>query len=173
MNPLEQPLDTAFKRVNSIAPHLIETLLPLASAWLAQQELQIENTGVPLAPQQFKDARAIGVVHPGRVRLLRVEQVPAPAHPVLAAAAAASNLISFATAGLTARYGIFIRSDCWGKRELLVHELVHTMQYERLGGITEFLRPYLLECLTPPGYPHGPLEREAILKTRTICILPA
>ena len=44
----------------------------------------------------------------------------------------------------------------------MAHELVHTTQYERLGGIEAFLRPYLLECLSAPGYPHGPMEQEAI-----------
>ncbi len=59
------------------------------------------------------------------------------------------------------RYGIFIRSDCWGEHGLVAHELAHTAQYERLGGIRPFLRQYLLECLTI-GYPAAPMEQEAI-----------
>ena len=70
--------------------------------------------------------------------------------------------MSVTTEGLTLRYGIFIRADRWGRRLLVAHELVHTAQYERLGGFEAFLRPYLIECLTPPGYPNGPMEREAI-----------
>jgi len=58
------------------------------------------------------------------------------------------------------RYGIFIRSDCWGERRLVVHELVHTWQYERLGGFRPFLQQYLHECITI-GYPAAPLEQEA------------
>jgi hypothetical protein len=61
---------------------------------------------------------------------------------------------------MTLRYGIFVRSDCWGDRRLLVHELVHVAQYERLGGFRAFLRQYLQECITP-GYPFGELEQEA------------
>jgi len=80
----------------------------------------------------------------------------------LAAAAAATGLISSFTGGMALRYGIFVRADYWGQRSVVVHELVHTGQYERLGGFEQFLRPYLLECLTPPGYPHGPMEQEAV-----------
>jgi hypothetical protein len=61
------------------------------------------------------------------------------------------------TIGLTLRYGIFIRADCWGERRLVVHELVHTLQYERLGGFMPFLQQYLHECITI-GYPAAPME---------------
>jgi hypothetical protein len=55
-----------------------------------------------------------------------------------------------------------VRSDFRGDRRLVIHELAHTRQYERLGGIRPFLREYLYECLVTPGYPFGPLEQEAI-----------
>ena len=54
----------------------------------------------------------------------------------------------------------FIHSDCWDQRRLVVHELAHTMPYERLGSIEAFLRQYLHECLTI-GYPEAPMEQEA------------
>ena len=38
---------------------------------------------------------------------------------------------------------------------------VHVMQYERFGGIEAFLKEYVKEVAFDPGYPHGPLEREA------------
>jgi len=44
---------------------------------------------------------------------------------------------------------------------LVVHELAHTWQYERLGGLRPFLKQYLYECLVAPGYPFGHLEQEA------------
>jgi hypothetical protein len=46
-------------------------------------------------------------------------------------------------------------------RRLVVHELVHVMQYERFGGIEAFLKEYVKEVAFDPGYPHGPLEQEA------------
>jgi hypothetical protein len=79
----------------------------------------------------------------------------------LKTAAAAIQFLTPATRGLALRYGIFVRSDCWGDRALVAHELAHTAQYERLGGIQAFLRQYLTECLTV-GYPEGPMEQEAI-----------
>ena len=68
------------------------------------------------------------------------------------------------TRGLTLNYGIFIRSDCWADRLLIVHELAHVAQYERLGGILPFLRKYLFECLTV-GYAAAALELEATAVT--------
>ena len=155
--------------MNIITQQEFEMLLPLASAWAAEQERTILQTGVVLTESQLIDARHVGVVQPELVRLLRVEQIPTPTHPALVVAATATGLISPTTKGLTIRYGIFIRADCWGLRPLVVHELVHTRQYERLGGFEGFLRPYLLECFTPPGYPHGPMEQEAISISSRLC----
>jgi hypothetical protein len=154
--------------ISMITREQFEILLPLAAAWAAEQERAILQAGVALTESQLADARRVGVVQPERVRLLRVIRIPAPTHPILAAAATATNLISPATAGLTLRYGIFVRADCWGQRLLVMHELVHTSQYERLGGFEAFLRPYLLECITPPGYPYGPMEQEAITTSETL-----
>ncbi len=144
-----------------------EELLPLAAAWAEQQEAHILATGIPLSPSQSSDARQIGVAHPERVRLLTVPTIPTPQHPILRAAGEATELISPFTAGLTLRYGIFIRSDCDGDRFLVAHELVHTAQYERLGSISAFLRQYLHECLTL-GYLNSPLEQEAILTSERL-----
>jgi hypothetical protein len=152
-----------------ITPQEFEMLLPLASAWAAEQERAILESGVALTEPQLADARQVRVAHPERVRLLRVVQIPFPAHPELAAAARATNLICPSTQGLTLRYGIFVRADSWGQRPLIVHELVHTSQYERLGGFDAFLRRYLLECITPPGYPHGPMEQEAVTTAGKLC----
>ena len=68
--------------------------------------------------------------------------------------------------GLTLRYAVFIREDWWQKQsaqkqlEFVVHELVHTHQYERLGGIEPYLRQYLSER-QKFSYPNNPLEMEA------------
>lgn len=144
-----------------ITPQQFEMLLPLACTWAEEQERIILDSGTSLTEAELVDAKRVGVAAPERIRLLRVAAIPSPRHPALAAASTITGLISSNTAGLTVRYGIFIRSDCWGDRSLVAHECVHTMQYERLGGFQGFLRPYLLECITPPGYPYGPLEQEA------------
>lgn len=137
-----------------------EKLLPLAAEWAAEQEERILREGVPLSEAELADARAAGVREPERVRLLQVDAIPAPAHPILKTAYAAINFLAAKPRGLTVRYGIFVRSDCRHDRHLLLHELVHTAQYEKLGGIASFLRRYLFECSTI-GYRQSPMEQEA------------
>jgi hypothetical protein len=156
------------RHTNMITQEQFAVLLPLACAWAEEQERIILRDGVPLSPVQTSDAVRIGVAHPERVSLLKVARVPVPEHPALRAAAEATQLISPRTGGLTLRYGIFIRTDCWGDRRLVFHELVHTLQYERLGGFQQFLQQYLYECVTI-GYPAAPMEQEAVNTTARLC----
>jgi hypothetical protein len=145
-----------------------KVLIPLACAWALEQESTILRDGVPLSPAQAMDAKSINVVHPEKIRLLKVVRIPVPENPALRDAASAIQLISPRTGGLTLRYGIFIRANCWDDRRSVFHELVHTLQYERLGGIQQFLRQYLFECITV-GYPAAPLEQEAVSTTARLC----
>jgi len=146
-----------------------EAALLLGCLWAQEQEALILRSGVALTDAQLLDAERVGVIHAQAVRLLQIDMIRPPNHPTLNALAVATGLISPATFGLTLRYGIFIRQDHWLNRRLVVHELVHTMQYERFGGIQPFLREYLAECLNPPGYPHGALETEAFRLARAVC----
>ena len=146
-----------------------DKLLPLATKWAAAVETRILREGVPLSKQGLADARSLGVCKPERVRLLGLESVPTPTDLTLKTAVAAIQFLTPAIRGLALRYGIFVRSDCWCERRLIAHELVHTAQYERLGGIRPFLRQYLTECLTV-GYPAAPMEQEAIAIARSLDI---
>lgn len=148
--------------------HEFETLLPLACAWAEEQEARILRVGVPLTPGQVADAKRIGVASPERVRLRVVDEIPLPENPALRSAAEATGLISPLTIGVTLRYGIFVRSDFWGERRLVVHELAHVAQYERLGGFRLFLERYLFECITH-GYPDAPMEQEAKAVEKELC----
>jgi len=152
-----------------ITPEQFALLLPLACKWAEEQEQVILRDGVAPSDFQLADARNVGVVHPERIRLLLVNQIPMPEQPTLHAAAKATQLITPYTVGLTLRYGIYIRSDCWTNRQLIIHEFVHTAQYERLGGFFPFLRQYLHECVTI-GYPAAPMEQEAINTAARMCI---
>ena len=145
-----------------------EKLIPLAAGWAAEQERLILRDGVPLNEEETADAEEIGVQDPDRVRLLSLDVVPTPQDPILRAAAAAIHFLTPETRGLTLQYAIFIRSDCWRNRSLIAHELVHTAQYERFGGILPFLDQYLFECITI-GYPDAPLEQEAIEVAARVC----
>ncbi len=138
----------------------LKLLLPLACKWAEEQESLILRDGVGLTDAQVRDGQRIGIKSPERVRLRVVNEIPTPTNPLLRAAGEQTGLISPFTIGLTLRYGIFIRADHGGERRLVIHELTHTAQYERLGGFIGFLSAYLDECLTV-GYPNGPLEQEA------------
>lgn len=144
----------------------LDLLIPLATRWAEEQEALVLQTGCPLSEQGLSDARLMGVAYPEKIRLLRVEMVPAPTDPRFSAIAA-TGLISPETVGMTLRYGIFIRIDCWENRDTIAHECVHTAQYERFGSIEAFLKQYLRECLEI-GYLSSSLEQEAIDRAATI-----
>ena len=129
----------------------------------------IIQEGVALTSSQLVDARKIEIAEPDRVRLRVVDEISFSLPPLLRKIGERTGLISPFTVGLTLRYGIFIRSDHWGEQRLVVHELAHTAQYERLGGFRPFLKEYLFECMTPPGYPFGVLEQEAKRIENEIC----
>jgi hypothetical protein len=154
--------------VAPITAEQFEFLLPLACEWAQAQEQHILAAGAPLSQHGLSDAARIGISQPQRVRILYVPEIPIPQHPALRVAAEQTQLISPLTGGLTLRYGIFIREDCAYSRAMVVHELGHTAQYERLGGFEPFLRQYLFECLTI-GYPEAPMEQEVISLTTLIC----
>jgi hypothetical protein len=146
----------------------LDLLLPLTCYWAKQQESYITKNGAPLDNDQKIDAYLIGIKKINKVRLLKVDQIPTPSIPELKNAAENTGLLSSSTIGVTFRYGIYIRSDFWNQRSLLIHELTHTMQYERLGGFKPFLEQYLNECITVK-YPNGSLEQEAIEMEKEMC----
>jgi len=146
----------------------LEELLPLAAQWAMEQQQRVLCEGVPLSKNEMADARAIGVRNPERVRLLRVDSIPVPAHPTLKAAAASINFVTATPSGLALENAIYVRADRWGDRQLIAHELAHTAQYQRLGGVLPFLQTYLVQCATA-GYQQAPLELEATATAERIC----
>lgn len=131
-----------------------------ALAWVAWMERRVVVRGEPLDPRWLEAARALGVRRPERVRVHRVGQLPGHLPAGLRRALVRTGLLPPGLAGMALRYGILLREDCRDDATLLLHELAHTAQYERLGGIGPFLRCYLRECLGA-GYGASQLEREA------------
>jgi hypothetical protein len=123
-------------------------------------ERAILESGQPLLPQNRKDAETIGVQQSKDVRILVLDGIPLPNDPGLRQLAAETELITDRTAGMTFGHGIVLKKGSIDRR-LIAHELVHVMQYERFGGMKAFLKEYVKEVAFPPGYPNGPLEREA------------
>ena len=144
-----------------INPQEIISLIPKASIWIEEQEAFILANGVPLSKKQKNSASKIGIKNINKIRLLKVELIPEPEDSTLNGASNAIGFISEDTLGITYRYGIYIRQEFWNNESLIVHELTHTLQYERLGGIAEFLNQYLKECIYY-GYDKSPLEIEAM-----------
>ncbi len=130
----------------------------MASEWVEAQETIILADGVPLTEKQRTIASKIGIKNTDKIRLLQVKSIPEPENSILNGAI---GFISSHTLGITYRYGIYIRHDYWENESLIIHELTHTLQYERLGGISNFLNQYIKECIYY-GYNNSPLEKEAV-----------
>lgn len=140
---------------------LVSLLLPMVVSYVRHHEAIILQNGEPLTPGQQIDAHKIGIKNIQQVRVMKVDRMPWPEQKVLQQFAKWAGLMVGNASGVTFGHGIYIRKNYWGIRSLLVHELTHTMQYERLGGIRPFLKQYLTECLVK-GYYNSPLEREAV-----------
>jgi hypothetical protein len=145
----------------------LTTLLPLAAKWVEEQEATILANGTPLTSQALADGKAVGVAHPEKIRVIYGPSMPVPADPFLLQVGKEIGLIGPNITGMSFRYGIFLRNDGRHDRRLLAHECAHTAQYERLGGILQFLTQYGQECLSL-GYPGSPLEQEALQKAADI-----
>jgi len=144
-------------------------LIPKASIWASQQEQKILKVGIPLTDSQIQDAKEASVQYPQKVRLLYVDNISLPNDLELKSIFHAMKIDASDTlVGLSLQHGIFIREECRDVREIIVHELVHTAQCEKLGGIEEFINQYLTECIEF-GYHNSPLEIEAVNKTNLIC----
>ncbi|MDQ6622863.1 MAG: hypothetical protein M3Y86_05190 [Verrucomicrobiota bacterium] len=152
-----------------IDQQVIEDLAPLALEWAARQEKFILARGSPLGRQALTDARRVGVQEPARVRVLVVEKIALPDLPELAAASRRAHIITDASGGVAFGYGIILRADRWGDRELLVHQLAHVAQCERAGGIGQFVPQYLTDRRTCADFTVGSLEDEARRLAREVC----
>lgn len=125
---------------------LIKAIIPIASWWVARQEQQILRDGIELTEEEKEWAQKAGVTNVDRVRVLHVPKIRVPfvSSPI----------------GLAAHYGICINQKWSHDPSLLVHELAHIGQYERLGGIKPFLYQYFTEVLRD-GYENAAMEFEA------------
>ncbi len=148
---------------------IFERLLPLAGQWAKAQEELILAYGHSLSARQSSDAFQVGVQNWGRIRLLIVDRIPMPDHAELAEVAARTQILTPASRAFTLGYGIIVRADSWGDRELLLHNFVHVAQCERAGGLEQWVREYLSDRLTCGDFSLGNFENEARSIAREIC----
>ena len=142
-------------------------MLPFAMWWVRHNEKIALRMGRKLSDEELIWAEQIGIAQPEKVRILNVARIPKPVPNLIEKIV---NLIGFKTvtpAGMCMRYGIYIKEKYAKEKSLLAHELVHTQQFERLGGLWHFLKIYLKETMIL-GYANSPLEIEANDTAETI-----
>lgn len=128
-----------------------------AALWSRRRECGILRRGKEL-PAEFLDfARAIGIEGPEGIRVELVPFVPLPLPRPIVGVLRNLGFPILEAAGMALGRGVAIVTD---NPALLRHELVHVLQYQRLGGHLNFMRVYLFECLFH-GYFAAPLEIEA------------
>ncbi len=147
-----------------LALAFLPLFLPIAAFWVEREERKILRHGVPLSADGLIDAAKMGVAHPEKIRLMKVDRIPWLNGWFVKLLSRAIPAVSSNMVGLSLRYGIYIRSRYWGNRHLIAHECVHTGQYERSESVAGFLQAYFTECLEA-GYPGAPLEQEAIVRS--------
>ncbi|MEM6915432.1 MAG: hypothetical protein AAF491_02605 [Verrucomicrobiota bacterium] len=134
----------------------VPLLLPLGTKWAERQEAIILREGRPLSEWETMWATDVGVKKPESVRILPVPRIPTPGSWF-------TRLLRIFTegpTGMAVNYGIYLEASQATNPSLLVHELTHVAQFERLGGIEAFLREYITQCVQD-GYWDSELEQEA------------
>jgi hypothetical protein len=146
-----------------------QQLMSLACQWAKDREQFILERGTLLGSGHAADARRVGVQDVSGIKVLVVDRIPLPDNKELAEAARRSDIITESSRAVTFGHGIMIRADCWGDRELIVHQLVHVAQCERSGGLEPYLQEYLCDRQTCADFTMGAFEEEARGIAREIC----
>jgi hypothetical protein len=128
-------------------------------AFVGDSEREIQRRGRALTLEEASLARAVGVEHPERVRVLVADVFIAPRDPAVAAEARKLGIGAATEGGRTTGYGVELKPKYAASRWILAHELTHVGQYERLG-VAGFVHEYLTEVLMF-GYARAPLEAAA------------
>lgn len=141
---------------------LVKATLPLGTRWIRKQEAAILREGRPLREWERLWAENVGVRRPEEVRILPVPRVPTPGQSLLGMLNRVFGFLSEGPTGMAVNYGIYLEASQATNPSLLVHELTHVAQFERLGGVEPFLKEYLTQCVLD-GYWESDLEQEARL----------
>jgi Domain of unknown function (DUF4157) len=136
-----------------IAPEEIQRNYPKLVQWITQRQKICMEIGERLSSKGTRDALTIGIRQIDEVRIMVEGEISLPTDPGLLQLFLKSGL--GAVNGITCGHGIFVRPDAYS-RHLIAHELVHVLQYERIGGIEPYLKAYVAEIVSPPYYPNGP-----------------
>ena len=132
----------------------------IGTPWLHWHELVIRSKGETLTPHLLDWAEEVGITSPESIRILERDIIPLPAPMFVRNLIQKLGFPAATVGGLCLRHGIYLAKGTRQRTEVLKHELIHTRQYQELGGIFPFLTLYLFQSLTV-GYIGAPLEVEA------------
>jgi hypothetical protein len=134
-------------------------LLPKAVSWAEARSADVLKHGAPLSLEEKAVAVRVGVLHPERIRVQEVPQLPQPDDLELRQAGAVTGMLGPTMIGMTLGYAIYI---CHGHKNvrLLSHEFRHVHQYEQAGSIASYLAIYLPQVVDF-GYAQAPPEIDA------------
>jgi len=135
-------------------------LLPAAIAWAEAAARDGRAAGLPLDAARVALAESVGVRHASAIRLVVVDEFPAPSDPALRQAGMQMGLLGAHGLGLTLGYAVFVRRGHEAGERLLRHEFRHVQQFERRGSLAAFLTEYLSQVVRF-GYHDAPLEADA------------
>tara|TARA_R110002096_G_scaffold419294_2_gene623870 strand:- start:239 stop:721 length:483 start_codon:yes stop_codon:yes gene_type:complete len=139
---------------------IVKSTLPFGTRWVEKQEATILSEGRPLSEWETMWATDVGVSRPEAVRILPVPRVPTPGSWITRFLSVFVGYFSEGPTGMAVNYGIYLEASQATNPSLLVHELTHVAQFERLGGVEAFLREYVTQCVRD-GYWEAELEQEA------------
>jgi hypothetical protein len=144
-------------------------MLPLVIWWVRHNEKIALRLGRALTDEEMSWAKKIGIAHPEKIRILNVTRIPTAVPLYVEKLLQRKGYPAGSAAGMCMRYGIYAKESHAYKKSLIAHELVHTHQFERLGGLWHFLHIYLKETMIL-GYANSPLEKEANCTADSIVI---
>ncbi len=137
-------------------------LLPQYIDWAYETDKKGQEIGTPLNEQELLLAAEIGVVHPEKVRIIYVDEVPYPYdNMALKFFGEAVGLIGegIVNNAQVFGYAIYSRKEFTLDRPKLAHELVHVLQIER-ASLDSVVSQHFSD-MAEYGYDQAPLEVEA------------
>ncbi|GEA11111.1 hypothetical protein [Alteromonas sp. KUL49] len=137
-------------------------LLPQYIEWAHDTERNGLEIGIPLTERELHLATEIGILHPEKVRIVYVSEVPFPyENTVLKIFGEAVGLIGegIVNNAQVFGYSIYVRNGFELDKPKLAHELVHVLQIER-STLDQVVTQHFFD-MAEYGYDNAPLEVEA------------
>lgn len=143
----------------------VDTLMDEVLVFALKSEAYALEHGRELTINEIKYAKSIGVKHPEKVRVMVTSDFPVPTNKEVFKGFKELGFDSMFVAGITYRYGIYIKSS-WlvSKEYVLAHELIHVRQVEKTDNWKKYTRQYLIQAFSYE-YFEMPYEHEAYKET--------